>query len=70
MADVGEEKRTNQKHQNSIKLYLLDWKWQKKTLCTSKHTKQQNEYYSIYSLRFLQKIFRGNPLCNHLHLQK
>ncbi len=26
-----------------------------------KHEKEQNEYYSTYGLRFLQKIFKCNP---------
>ncbi len=43
----------------------LEWKWQKTTLCTLKHAKQQNEYYTTYSLNFLQKLFRCNPLCYH-----
>ncbi len=36
--------RTNQKHQNKHQTLLngLDWKWQNKTLCTSKTRKATN----------------------------
>ncbi len=75
MADVLRSKfkqenqsKTSEQHQTSLN--SLDWRWQKKTFCTSKHGKQQNEYYLTDGLNFLQKIFRCNPLCNHEHFHE
>ncbi len=45
MADVGAANLNKRTNKNSTKFYL-NWKWQKKTLCTLKHTNYQNEYYS------------------------
>ncbi len=54
MADVGRansNQRTNQKHQNSIKLYLtaLTGNCKRRHCAHQKHAKQQNESYSTYS---------------------
>ncbi len=65
------KKRTNQSHQNTIKLYLKALTGNSKRHCAhQKHAKQQNEYYLTYSLSFLQKILRCNSLFNHYRFQK
>ncbi len=45
MADVGAANLNKRTNKSSTKFYL-NWKWQKKTLCTSKHKNYENEYYS------------------------
>ncbi len=64
---ANSNKRTNQKHQNNIKLYktTLTGNGKRRHCAHQNHVKQQNEYYSKYSLNFLQNIFRCDPLCNH-----
>ncbi len=64
---ANSNKRTNQKHQNNIKLNetILTGNDKRKHCAHQKHANQQDEYYSTYGLSFSQKILRCNPLCNH-----
>ncbi len=60
-------RRTNQKHQNRIKVHQTTSTGNDKRRhrAHQQHAKLQNEYYSTYSRRFWLKIFRCNPLCNY-----
>ncbi len=56
--------RTDQKHQNNIKLCekSLAVNDKRRHCAHQKHVKQQNDYYSTYSLGFLKKTLDVTPL--------
>ncbi len=61
----GNQSKASEQHQTCYTA-LTDYD-NRKHCAHQKHAKQQNEYYSTYSLSFLQRIIRFDLLCNHQH---